>query len=120
MREIKLKYDYDVFQLQKIYKNDYKDLIHELKEEKESQISDVQDDFIIKKNLAKKKFKNKIREIQENSISERNNLLERDIFNEMKEKFTKLLNKPIVNFEFPNDKQKNNNINNKILSIKAN
>ena len=38
----------------------------------------------------------------------------------MKEKFTKLLNKPIVNFEFPNDKQKNNNINNKILSIKAN
>ena len=120
VRVIKLKYDYDVFQLQKIYKNDYKDLIHELKEEKESQISDVQDDFIIKKNLAKKKFKNKIREIQENSISERNNLLERDIFNEMKEKFTKLLNKPIVNFEFPNDKQKNNNINNKILSIKAN
>ena len=121
IREIKSKYDYDVFELQKIYKNDYKDLIHELKEEKDNIISAVQDDFIIKKNLAKKKFQDKIKEIQENSSYERNNLLERDIFNEMKEKITKILNKPIVNFEFPNHKQnKNNNINNKILSIKAN
>ena len=120
IREIKSKYDYDIYELQKIYKNDYKDLIHELKEEKDNKISDIQDDFIIKKNLAKKKFQDKIIEIQENSLCERNNILDRDIFNEMKEKMTKILNKPIVNYEFPNYKQKNNSINNKILSIKAN
>ena len=95
-------------------------IFNELKEEKDNKISDIQDDFIIKKNLAKKKFQDKIIEIQENSLCERNNILDRDIFNEMKEKITKILNKPIVNYEFPNYKQKNNSINNKILSIKAN
>ena len=103
LREIKLKYDYCLYEMKKIYGDENKDLISELKEDKESKISDLNDDFLIKKNLAKMKFKEKIREIQNNSINERKNLFKGTIFDEMKNKINNILNQPMITYEIPDD-----------------
>ena len=103
LREIKLKYDYCLYEMKKIYGDENKDLICELKEEKENKISELNDDFLIKKNLAKMKFKEKIREIQNNSINERKNLFKGTIFDEMKNKINNILNQPMITYEIPDD-----------------
>ena len=103
LREIKLKYDYCLYEMKKIYGDENKDLISELKEDKESKISDLNDDFLIRKNLAKMKFKEKIREIQNNSINERKNLFEGTIFEEMRNKIYNILNQPMITYEIPDD-----------------
>ena len=103
LREIKLKYDYCIYEMKKIYGDENKDLFRELREEKESKISELNDDFLIKKNLAKMKFKEKIREIQNNSINERKNLFEGKIFDEMRNKIYNILNQPMITYEIPDD-----------------
>ena len=47
------------------------------------------------------KFKEKIRQIQQKSICERNNLFEGTFFGEMREKITDILNQPMVTYEIP-------------------
>ena len=91
------------YEMKKIYGDENKDLICELKEEKENKISELNDDFLIKKNLAKMKFKEKIREIQNNSINERKNLFKGTIFDEMKNKINNILNQPMITYEIPDD-----------------
>ena len=101
LREIKFKYDYCLYEIKKIYGEENQELIEEIKDEKENKISEINDDFLIKKNLAKMKFKEKIRQIQQKSICERNNLFEGSFFGEMREKITDILNQPMVTYEIP-------------------
>ena len=101
LREIKFKYDYCLYEIKKIYGEENQELIEEIKDEKENKISEINDDFLIKKNLAKMKFKEKIRQIQQKSICERNNLFEGTFFGEMREKITDILNQPMVTYEIP-------------------
>ena len=103
LREIKLKYDYYFYEMKKIYGDNNQDLIDEMKEEKNNKISEINDDFLIKKNIAKMKFKEKIKQIQQNSVYERKNLFEGTIFDEMREKINNILNQPMITYEIPDN-----------------
>ena len=120
LREIKLKYDYCIYEMKKIYGDENKDLFRELREEKQSKISELNDDFLIKKNLAKMKFKEKIREIQNNSINERKNLFEGKIFDEMRNKIYNILNQPMITYEIPDDIEQKEIKNNFIIKDNPN
>ena len=49
------------------------------------------------------KFKEKIKQIQQNSVSERKNLFEGPIFDEMREKINNILNHPMITYEIPDN-----------------
>ena len=84
-------------------KNIYTTKIQEEKFKYQLKDEEINDDFLIKKNIAKMKFKEKIKQIQQNSVSERKNLFEGTIFDEMREKINNILNQPMITYEIPDN-----------------
>ena len=96
IKEINEKYDYDLYIFKKTYQEFDDNIVYNsIVEEKKEAINLIENEFLLKKNQAKEKYQKQINEISENTLKQRKDLFESEIFEQMKKEITNILNKPL-------------------------